>query len=107
MTDANSSENHPCEFVLAEYMFGADPCGYPETKQVDWGFGCMHWVCDEHFKEYQSMESTTKGNDMFRVHFINNYGEDIYIEVVSSADAETLVEQLRKLKIPADITGVR
>lgn len=48
MTDETSSENHPCEFVLAEYMFGADRCWFPATNLVDCGYGCMHWVCDEH-----------------------------------------------------------
>ena len=43
-----SSETHPCEIVEAEFVFGADLCGFPATKQVDCGCGCMHWVCDEH-----------------------------------------------------------
>ena len=43
-----SSETHPCEIVEAEFMFGAELCGRPATKQVDCGYGCMHWVCDEH-----------------------------------------------------------
>ena len=39
-----SSENHTCDFVLDVFVF----CGKPATKQVDCGYGCMHWVCDEH-----------------------------------------------------------
>ena len=48
MTDTTSSEKHQCEFVLAEFMFGANLCGQPATILVDCGYGCMHWVCDEH-----------------------------------------------------------
>ena len=48
MTDETSSETHPCEFVLAEFMFEAYLCERPATKQVDCGYGCTHWVCDEH-----------------------------------------------------------
>ena len=52
MTDETSSETHPCEFVLAEFVFYGKPefvfCGKPATKQVDCGYGCMHWTCDEH-----------------------------------------------------------
>ena len=48
MTDTTNSETHPCEFVMAEYQFGEELCGFPATKQVDCGAGCMHWICDEH-----------------------------------------------------------
>ena len=48
MTDATNSESHPCEFVLAEYMFGAYLCERPATKLFYCGYGCLHWVCDEH-----------------------------------------------------------
>ena len=48
MTDVISSENHPCEVAVAEYMFGPDLCGQPANHLVDCGSGCMHWVCDEH-----------------------------------------------------------
>ena len=48
--NATSSENHPCEVVVAEFMFGSDLCGQPATRQINYDYGCMHWVCDEHVR---------------------------------------------------------
>ena len=38
-----------------------------------------------------------------KVHFMNNYGDDIYIGVESLGDAKKLVEELRKLKFPTEV----
>jgi len=40
---------------------------------------------------------------VYRVHFTNNAGEDIYIEVVDYDNAKILIEELRLLKIPAEL----
>lgn len=40
---------------------------------------------------------------VYLVHFVNNAGEDIYIEVVDWENANKLVEELRLLKIPAEL----
>lgn len=37
------------------------------------------------------------------VHFINNAGEDVYILVHFESGAKKLVEELRKMNVPAEI----
>ena len=40
---------------------------------------------------------------MVKVHFINNAGDDVYIGVADTENARKLVEELRLLKIPAEV----
>ena len=40
---------------------------------------------------------------MIKVHFINNAGEDVYIGVSDLDNARKLAEELRLLKIPAEV----
>ncbi len=40
---------------------------------------------------------------VYKVHFINNAGNDIYSEVVDWENANKLVEELRLLKISAEL----
>ena len=44
-----------------------------------------------------------KRSEIVEVHFINNAGEDFYIEVYDLNTARKLAEELRLLKIPAEI----
>ena len=40
---------------------------------------------------------------IYKVHFINNAGEDVYTEVVDYDNAKILVEKFQLLKIPAEL----
>ena len=40
---------------------------------------------------------------IYKVHFINDAGYDVYIEVVDWENAQSLVEELRLLKLPAEV----
>ena len=44
-----------------------------------------------------------EGSEMVKVYFINNAGEDVYIHVHDLDNARKLAEELRLLKIHAEI----